>query len=95
MRGTEEPPPAVVAPAADAVAAEDFDFDASECPGATADTSAAMPAVIPAVATITQRRVLTIRASAASRASAALDLRGCPIFELTVAGENQRPVRAV
>lgn len=95
IRGIEEPPLPCVAPDVDAVAARDF--DASECPGATADTSAANPAVSAADPAITQRRVRVIRASAASRASAAVDLdgRGLPIFELIVGRENQRPVRAV
>ncbi|HUA05343.1 MAG TPA: hypothetical protein VMB27_15670 [Solirubrobacteraceae bacterium] len=50
------------------------DFEASDRPGATADTSAAKPAVSAAVAAITHRRVRPIRAIAASRASAARDL---------------------
>jgi hypothetical protein len=56
----------------DATVAAD-DFDASDRPGATAETSAAKPAVRAAVPTITQRRVRPTRASAASRASAARD----------------------
>jgi hypothetical protein len=50
-----------------------WDFEASERPGARADTSAAKPAVSPAVAMITHRRVRPTRSSAASRASAARD----------------------
>jgi len=49
---------------------------ASERPGATADTSAAKPAVSPAVATRTQRRVRRTRWSAASRMRAARDVFG-------------------
>lgn len=49
------------------------DEDASVRPGATADTSAAMPALSAAVPTITQRRVRRTRSSAASRSSAARD----------------------
>lgn len=48
-------------------------LEASERPGATAETSAAMPAVSSAEPAITQRRVRLIRSSAASRASAARD----------------------
>jgi hypothetical protein len=55
------------------VAEPAVDFGASERPGATADTSAANPAVSPAAARMTQRRVRPIRARAASRASAARD----------------------
>jgi hypothetical protein len=99
IRGSDELdelPRAVVTPDVDAVVAACV-FDASECPGATADTSAAIPAVSAAAAPITQRRVRTIRPSAASRASAAFDLRGpgLAIFEFIVGRENQRPVRAV
>lgn len=47
------------------------DFEASDLPGATAETSAANPAVSIAAPAITQRRVRLIRSSAASRASAA------------------------
>lgn len=95
IRGIVEPPLTCVAPDVDAVATRDF--AATECPGATAETSAAKPAVSAAHPTITQRRVRVTRASAASRASAAPDFGGpwCPSFELTVARENQRPVRAV
>jgi len=42
-------------------------FAPSDRPGATAETSAANPAVNPAVATISHRRVRPIRARAASR----------------------------
>ncbi len=49
-------------------------FDARDRPGATAETSAAKPAVSAAVAAITHRRVRPMRAIAASRASAARDL---------------------
>ena len=49
-------------------------FDASDRPGATAETSAAKPAVSAAVPAITQRRVRPTRTMAASRASAADDL---------------------
>jgi hypothetical protein len=48
-----------------------LDLEASERPGARADTSAAKPAVSAAVPTITHRRVRPTRSSAASRASAA------------------------
>lgn len=49
------------------------DFEASDRPGATAETSAAKPAVSAAVPAITQRRVRRSRRSAASRASTARD----------------------
>ena len=65
---------------ADAVAKDaalaDEVLDASDRPGATADTSAAKPAVSPAVARSTQRRVRRTRASAASRIRAARDVFG-------------------
>jgi hypothetical protein len=97
IRGIEEP--LELAPDVEALAVSapvlGLDFDASEWPGATADTSATKPAVAAADPAITQRRVRVTLASAASRARAALDLRGCPIFELIVGRENQRPVRAV
>jgi hypothetical protein len=48
-----------------------LDFEASERPGARAETSAAKPAVSAAVPMITHRRVRPTRSSAASRASAA------------------------
>ncbi len=74
-------------------------FDDSERPGATADTSAAKPAVSIAAPAIIQRRVNLTRASAASRSNAARDrsVLGClyPIFESIIGGENQRSVRAV
>jgi hypothetical protein len=57
-----------------AVAVRPVDLDASERPGATAETSAAKPAVSAAVPTITHRRVRPMREIAASRASAARDL---------------------
>jgi hypothetical protein len=50
------------------------DFEASDRPGATAETSAAKPAVSAAAPAITHRRVRTTRRTAASRASAARDL---------------------
>ncbi|MBV8944198.1 MAG: hypothetical protein JOZ95_02165 [Solirubrobacterales bacterium] len=58
-----------------AVAAEarPGDLDVSVFPGATADTSAAKPAVSAAAAAMTHRRVRLTRASAASRASTARD----------------------
>jgi len=49
------------------------DFEASDRPGATAETSAAKPAVSAAVPAITHRRVRPMREIAASRASAARD----------------------
>jgi hypothetical protein len=64
------------APAADPpveVSAPDDVFEASDRPGATAETSPAMPAVSAAVPAITHRRVRPTRAMAASRASAARD----------------------
>jgi hypothetical protein len=77
-------------------------LDAKDRPGATADTSAAKPAVSAAVPAITQRRVRPTRASAASRISAARDgllavlidgsLR---MFGFTIGRENQRSIRAV
>jgi hypothetical protein len=89
IRGIPEPLLLVDAEATSPLAAV-FDFAARECPGATADTSAAIPAVSAAAAAITQRRVRTIRASAASRASAAPDFdeSTCPSLELTVARES-------
>jgi hypothetical protein len=54
------------------------DFEASECPGATAETSAAKPAVSAAVPAITHRRVRPTREIAASRESAARDLSSRP-----------------
>jgi len=67
MLGTAEP----VLPVDDAVVATsacaEEDFEASERPGATADTSAAKPALSAAVAMITQRRVRRTRSRAASR----------------------------
>ena len=56
------------------VAVRSFDFEASDRPGATAETSAANPAVSAAVPAITHRRVRPTRNIAASRASAARDL---------------------
>jgi hypothetical protein len=89
IRGIPEPLPLVGAEATSPLAAV-FDFAARECPGATADTSAATPAVSAAAAAMTQRRVRTIRASAASRASTAPDFdeSTCPSLELTVARES-------
>jgi hypothetical protein len=49
------------------------DFEASDRPGATAETSAAKPAVSAAAPAINHRRVRRTRASAASRASTARD----------------------
>jgi hypothetical protein len=54
-------------------ALELFDPDDNVRPGATADTSAAKPAVSAAAPAITQRRVDLTRASAASRSSTARD----------------------
>jgi hypothetical protein len=48
-------------------------FEARECPGATAETSAAIPALRAAVATIAQRRTRRTRSRAASRICAARD----------------------
>jgi hypothetical protein len=56
-----------------AAALPDGVFEASDRPGATAETSPAMPAVSAAVPAITHRRVRPTRAMAASRASAAGD----------------------
>lgn len=77
-------------------------FEASERPGASADTSAAKPAVSAAVAKITQRRARLARSSAASRIKTARDrsrpppLRySCRIFELTMDRDCQRSVRAI
>jgi len=56
-----------------AVAAGTCDFEASDRPGATADTRPAIPAVSAAAPAITQRRVRPTRASAASRVRAAGD----------------------
>ena len=50
-----------------------LDFEASDRPGATAETSPAKPAVSAAAPAITHRRVRRTRASAASRASTARD----------------------
>jgi hypothetical protein len=72
MLGTAEP----VLPVEDAVLATPTSaeaFEASDRPGANADTSAAKPAVSAAVAMITQRRVRRTRSSAASRITAARD----------------------
>jgi hypothetical protein len=52
---------------------EDEDEDDNEWPGATADTSAAKPAVRAVAPAITQRRVDRTRASAASRINTARD----------------------
>jgi hypothetical protein len=98
IRGSDEPPLLEVFDAdVLAASAPPADFDASECPGATAETSPAMPAVNAAAPAMTQRLIRPIRASAASRAAVAPDLEeepGYPIFELILARENQRPVRA-
>jgi hypothetical protein len=73
----DEPLVPVVEPLAPEVPVEatvrTADFDASERPGATAETSAAKPAVSAAVPAMTQRRVRPTRARAASRASTARD----------------------
>jgi hypothetical protein len=61
-----------LADAARALARGDDD-DENDRPGATADTSAANPAVSAAAPAITQRRVDRTRASAASRISMARD----------------------
>jgi hypothetical protein len=98
MRGIEEPllPERVGDVAVDASVLAG-DLEASERPGATAETSAANPAVSAAAPTTIQRRVRLIRSSAASRASAARDLFGPmdPIVDFTIDRENQRSVRAV
>ena len=56
-----------------AVSARPGDLEARVFPGATADTSAAKPAVSAADPAITHRRVRPTRASAASRTSTARD----------------------
>jgi hypothetical protein len=67
----EEPVARVGAPVEASV--RTADFEASDRPGATAETSAAKPAVSAAAPAITHRRVRPTRASAASRASTARD----------------------
>jgi hypothetical protein len=59
-------------------------------PGATADTSAAKPAVSAAAPAIVQRRVSRTRANAASRSSMARDRSGlrCSGFESIIATER-------
>jgi hypothetical protein len=96
IRGIDEPPRATVAPAPDVDSLATRDPDARECPGATADTRAAIPAVSAAAAAITQRRADTTRASAASRASAALDFDDptCPILELIVPERESTPCKS-
>jgi len=103
MRGIADPAdlavlavPAVLAVAA-ARALELFEDADNVRPGATADTSAAKPAVIIAAPAITQRRVDLTRASAASRSSMARDRSGFRYweFESIIRRENQRSVRAV
>jgi hypothetical protein len=62
----------------------------SDRPGATADTSAANPAVTAAAPTIIQRRVTLTRASAASRSSMARDRSAfrCSGFECIMRREG-------
>jgi hypothetical protein len=96
MRGIGEP---VLAPADDAATLEAplalVLFGESERPGATADTSAANPAVSTAAPAITQRRVRLTRASAASRIKTARDRSDWfPRFDVTSRTGNQRSVRA-
>jgi hypothetical protein len=73
----------VAGEAARALALARFDDADSERPGATADTSAANPAVNAAAPAIIQRRVSLTRASAASRSSMARDRSAfrCSEFE--------------
>jgi hypothetical protein len=77
MRGIEEPAPLADDAARGALAlgtAPPAAFaDDTDRPGATADTSAANPAVSTAAPAITQRRVRLTRATAASRISTARD----------------------
>jgi hypothetical protein len=77
MRGIEEPAPLADDAAPEAVALEAAPpaafGDDTDRPGATADTSAANPAVSTAAPAITQRRVRLTRATAASRISTARD----------------------
>ena len=85
--GARAPVPAVV------VLVRPVDFDASERPGATAETSAAKPAVSAAVPTITHRRVRPMREIAASRASAARDLSSRPgVRSLRVVIRRSSPI---
>jgi hypothetical protein len=103
MRGIEEPlfEELVLDDAALALAAPADAFEASERPGAIADTSAAKPAVRAAAPRITQRRARLTRSSAASRIKTARDRSGpprrwsCPMFEFTIGGDCQRSVRAI
>jgi hypothetical protein len=62
-------------------------------PGATADTSAAKPAVSAAAPAITHRRVNRTRANAASRSSIARDRSAlrCSEFESIIAKERISP----
>jgi hypothetical protein len=104
MRGSEDPDPVLRAEdAEDAVALAYSPADpllacVSVRPGATADTSAAKPAVSAVAPAITQRRVRLTRASAASRTKAARErLAGWLLFPIclsTIGGENQCSVRA-
>jgi hypothetical protein len=64
-------------------------FEVSVRPGATADTSAAKPAVSAAAPAITQRRVWLTRANAASRIMAARD-RSEPRYSFAIFGSNYR-----
>lgn len=81
MRGTADPAVLVVGVAARAL--KPFADGESDRPGATADTSAANPAVNAAAPAIIQRRVSLTRASAASRSSMARDRSAfrCSVFE--------------
>ena len=76
-----------------AVGLFDDDDDDNVRPGATADTSAAKPAVSAAAPAITHRRVSRTRASAASRSSIARDRSAlrCPEFESIIATETTSP----
>ena len=77
------------------------DFEAGDRPGATAETSAAKPAVSAAVPTITHRRVRLTRARAASRASTARDRLSFVVIRCLLPiirfprTENQRRVRPI
>jgi hypothetical protein len=108
MRGIADPPPteAEAVPPAEVEAFEALEAAFAELnvrPGASAETSAAKPAVRAAAPRITQRRVRPTRARAASRIKTARDrsLPGpplrylCPIFELTMGRDCQRSVRAI
>ncbi|MGN6871037.1 MAG: hypothetical protein ACTHMY_21805 [Solirubrobacteraceae bacterium] len=89
--------PAVLEPGDTARALKPFDDDDDDNgrPGATADTSAANPAVSAAAPAITPRRVDLTRDSAASRSSTARDRSAfrCSKFGSIIGRENQRSVR--